>query len=51
MNLDTGKPLHGFCESTKEGFKTADCQFAVVDKLQLPTDIEGEFVLSFRWDW
>eukprot|EP01045_Picozoa_sp_COSAG04_P023376 COSAG04_NODE_2768_length_3613_cov_10.557769_1_plen_133_part_00 len=49
-NLDTGRPLHGFCESTNTGYQHADCPFAVVDRLVVPADMaEGDWVLSFRW--
>ena len=49
-SLDTGKPLHGFCESTNTGYQHADCPFAVVDRLVVPADLaEGDWVLSFRW--
>ena len=49
-NLDTGRPLHGFCESTNTGYQHADCPFAVVDRLVVPADLaEGDWVLSFRW--
>ena len=49
-SLDTGKPLHGFCESTNTGYQHADCPFAVVDRLVVPADMaEGDWVLSFRW--
>jgi hypothetical protein len=51
MNLVTNKPLEGFCESAADGYKSASCEYAIVDKLRVPADLEaGDWVLSFRWD-
>merc|ERR1712129_387413 len=50
MNLETGKPLEGFCESQGTHWR-ADCGFMIMDQLQVPKHLAlGDYVLSFRWD-
>lgn len=50
MNLETGKPLEGFCEAQGTHWR-ADCGFTIMDQLQVPKHLAlGDYVLSFRWD-